>query len=47
MKKFRGIFIKRTDKTVVPDPKTGTYPFSTFRVRVNNDIVPSHRMLKG
>ena len=47
MKKFRGILIKRIDKTVQPDPKTGLYPKSTFRCRVNNAIVPGHRMLLG
>lgn len=46
MKKFRGIIIKRTDKTVEPNPKTG-YPISKFRVRVSNAIPPSHRMLEG
>ena len=46
MKKFRGIILKRIDKTVLPDPKTDEYPIVTLRVRVSNDIVPSHRMLR-
>jgi len=47
MKKFRGIIIKRIDKTVEPDPKTKEYPRVALRVRVSNDIVPTHRMLRG
>lgn len=47
MKKFRGILIKRIDKTVQPDAKTGLYPRSWFNCRVSNDIVPGHRMLRG
>jgi hypothetical protein len=46
MKKFRGIVIKRIDKTVELDQKTKKYPIVTLRVRVSNDIVPSHRMLR-
>ena len=45
MKKFRGILVKRIDKTVEPDPKTKQYPRILLRVRVNNDIVPTARML--
>jgi hypothetical protein len=47
MKKFRGIVIKRIDKTVEPDPKTKLYPRVSLRVRVSNNIVPGHRMLLG
>ena len=46
MKKFRGIIIKRIDKTVELDQKTKQYPIVRLRVRVSNDIVPTHRMLK-
>lgn len=45
MKKFRGILIKRIDKTVEPDKKTGLYPHTVFRCRVSNAIVPNHRMM--
>lgn len=44
MKKFRGIVVKRIDKTVEPDSK-GIFPRSLFRVKVANDIVPTHRIL--
>lgn len=47
MKKFRGILIRRIDKTVEPDPKTKLYPRVTLRVRVSNYIVPGHRMLNS
>lgn len=46
MKKFRGIIIKRIDKTVELDQKIKQYPIVTIRVRVSNDIAPTHRMLK-
>ena len=46
MKNFRGIFIKRVDRTVEPDPRSKQYPVPVLRVWVNNDIVPSHKMLK-
>ena len=36
-----------TDKTVEPDPKTKQYPRVTLRVRVSNNIVPDHRMLRS
>ena len=46
MKKFRGILIKRIDKTVDPDPKTDQYPHISLKVRVSNAIPPTHRMLR-
>lgn len=46
MKKFRGITIKRIDKTVQPDPKTGQYPRVQLRIRVSNAIPTTHRMVK-
>ena len=45
MKQFRGILIKRIDRTVEPDSKTG-YPKIRLRVKVSNQIVPSHQMLR-
>ena len=47
MKKFRGIFVKRIDKTVEPDKKTGKYPVVTLRVRVSNDILPDDKICQG
>ena len=44
MKKFRGITIRRIDKTVEPDKKTGKYKVVAFRVRISNDIVPDDRI---
>ena len=45
MQKFRGIQVKRIDTTIEAD-KDGKYQLSTFRVKVNNSIVPGHRMLE-
>lgn len=40
MKKFRGILVSRLDRTTEGEKPTR----KTFRVKISNAIVPSHKM---
>lgn len=45
MRKFRGLIIRRIDKTVQPD-KNGKYPLEYFRAKVSNNIPPDHKICR-